>query len=124
MAMCSIPELVPTTLNLYSFNISRLMPNKYRHIGIVLSDAFVFFIVVVGPVVGRYAIDSGNDWRYIYYGGKSRFVLFALSTDILQDSLRRHSPSSLWLFYTILLNTRKAFHGERDWLGWIMLELY
>lgn len=47
----------------------RLMPNKYRHIGIVISDGFVFFIVVVGPVVGRYAIDVGNNWRYIYYGG-------------------------------------------------------
>jgi hypothetical protein len=46
------------------------MPNKYRHIGIVISDGFVFFIVVVGPVVGRYAIDVGNNWRYIYYGGK------------------------------------------------------
>ncbi|KAH6672054.1 fungal trichothecene efflux pump [Halenospora varia] len=61
MAMCSIPEL---------------MPNKYRHIGIVISDGFVFFIVVVGPVVGRYAIDVGNNWRYIYYGG---FVAEAIS---------------------------------------------
>ncbi|KAF2840344.1 MFS general substrate transporter [Patellaria atrata CBS 101060] len=54
MAMCSIPEL---------------MPNKYRHIGICLSDGFVFVIVVIGPVVGRYAIDNGDAWRYIYYGG-------------------------------------------------------
>lgn len=45
------------------------MPNKYRHIGIVISDGFVFFIVVVGPVVGRFAIDTGDNWRYIYYGG-------------------------------------------------------
>lgn len=54
MAMCSIPEL---------------MPNKYRHIGICISDGFVFLIVIIGPVVGRYAIDSGNSWKYIYYGG-------------------------------------------------------
>jgi MFS family permease len=54
MAMCSIPEL---------------MPNKFRHIGIALSDGFVFLIVVIGPVVGRYAVDSGDGWRYIYYGG-------------------------------------------------------
>lgn len=45
MAMCSIPEL---------------MPNKYRHIGITISDGFVFVIVVIGPVVGRYAIDNGS----------------------------------------------------------------
>ncbi|KAK3679198.1 hypothetical protein LTR78_000759 [Recurvomyces mirabilis] len=54
MAMCSIPEL---------------MPNKYRHIGICLSDGFVFLIVIIGPVVGRYAIDTDGGWRYIYYGG-------------------------------------------------------
>ncbi len=54
VAMCSIPEL---------------MPNKYRHIGIALSDGFVFLIVIIGPVVGRYAIDTGDGWKYIYYGG-------------------------------------------------------
>ncbi|KAK5169763.1 uncharacterized protein LTR77_005741 [Saxophila tyrrhenica] len=54
MAMCSIPEL---------------MPNRYRHIGICLSDGFVFVIVIFGPVVGRYAIDDGDSWKYIYYGG-------------------------------------------------------
>ena len=51
--MCSIPEL---------------MPNRYRHIGICLSDGFVFLIVIIGPVVGRYAIDAGDSWKYIYYG--------------------------------------------------------
>lgn len=55
MAMCSIPEL---------------MPNKYRHIGITISDGFVFLIVVIGPIVGRYAVDNGpRDWTYVYYGG-------------------------------------------------------
>jgi len=38
MAMCSIPEL---------------LPNKFRHIGICLSDGFVFLIVIIGPIVGR-----------------------------------------------------------------------
>jgi hypothetical protein len=51
--MCSIPEL---------------MPNRFRHIGITISDGFVFLIVIIGPVVGRYAIDSGNAWTYIFYG--------------------------------------------------------
>ncbi|EME77273.1 uncharacterized protein MYCFIDRAFT_42500 [Pseudocercospora fijiensis CIRAD86] len=54
MAMCSIPEL---------------MPNKYRHIGICISDGFVFVIVIIGPIVGRYAIDTGDAWKHIYYGG-------------------------------------------------------
>ena len=38
MAMCAIPEL---------------MPNKYRHIGICISDGFIYIIVVIGPIVGR-----------------------------------------------------------------------
>ena len=42
MSMCSIPEL---------------MPNKYRHIGICISDGFVFVIVVIGPVVGRVSLN-------------------------------------------------------------------
>src|ERR1700749_2073906 len=55
VSMCSIPEL---------------MPNKFRHIGIVLADGFVFIIVVIGPIVGRYAKDaSEHAWRNIYYAG-------------------------------------------------------
>ncbi|KAF2664301.1 MFS general substrate transporter [Microthyrium microscopicum] len=64
MSMCSIPEL---------------MPNKYRHIGITISDGFVFLIVVIGPVVGRYANDAGEGaWRAIYYAGfGAQFVSLA-----------------------------------------------
>ncbi|ERS98189.1 uncharacterized protein SPSK_06068 [Sporothrix schenckii 1099-18] len=55
MAMCSIPEL---------------MPNKYRHIGICLSDGFVFVIVVIGPIVGKYVIDGAQStWKYVYWAG-------------------------------------------------------
>ena len=54
LAMCAIPEL---------------MPNKFRHIGVCISDGFVFLVVIIGPVVGRYAIDTGHSWKYIYYGG-------------------------------------------------------
>lgn len=43
MAMCAIPEL---------------MPNKFRHIGICLSDGFVYVIVVIGPIVGRVSVFS------------------------------------------------------------------
>ena len=75
-------------------DIPRLMPNKYRHIGIVISDGFVFFIVVVGPVVGRYAIDVGDNWRFIYYGGRhfgsSRTRSFSLTA-----LCRIHSRDSL-----------------------------
>lgn len=73
MAMCSIPEL---------------MPNKYRHIGIAISDGFVFVIVVIGPVVGRYAIDSGDHWRFIYYG-----ILLLIPFTVTEEQLlMNHAP--------------------------------
>lgn len=62
MAMCSVPEL---------------LPNKFRHIGIVLSDGLLYVIVVIGPIVGRYAIDAGaRDWQYVYWCG---FILQLLT---------------------------------------------
>jgi hypothetical protein len=33
--------------------VAELLPNKFRHIGICLSDGFVFLIVIIGPIVGR-----------------------------------------------------------------------
>ena len=48
---------------------SELMPNKFRHIGICIADAVVFVVVVLGPVVGRYAIETGNNWQYIFWAG-------------------------------------------------------
>jgi hypothetical protein len=55
VSMCSVPEL---------------MPNKYRHIGITLSDLFSFIAVVIGPICGRYANDAGGKaWTYIFWAG-------------------------------------------------------
>lgn len=47
-----------------------LLPNKFRHIGVVLADGFVYLMVIIGPVVGRAAINYDDDrWRYIYWAG-------------------------------------------------------
>ncbi len=52
------------------FAVPELVPNKYRHIGVVLADLFVYVIIVIGPVAGRYAIlSSGESWRFLYWGG-------------------------------------------------------
>ena len=45
------------------------MPNKFRHIGICIADGVVFIVVVLGPIVGRYAIESGDSWQYIFWAG-------------------------------------------------------
>lgn len=65
MAMCAVPEL---------------MPNKYRHIGVTIADAVSFFAVIVGPVVGRFAIANGSAWRFIYWGG---FIAQAVSLALM-----------------------------------------
>jgi hypothetical protein len=41
---------------LAAFAIPELLPNKWRHIAVVIADAVVLFAVVVGPVAGRFAI--------------------------------------------------------------------
>ena len=34
-----------------------------------MADGVNFFVVVVGPIVGRYAIDRGDSaWRWLFYG--------------------------------------------------------
>lgn len=47
--------------------IPELLPNRMRHIGIVLADGLVFIILLMGPVVGRYSVDHGEAWRWMFY---------------------------------------------------------
>ncbi|CAN9135419.1 unnamed protein product [Alternaria alternata] len=53
---------------LVGLTIAELLPNKFRHIGICLSDGFVFLIVIIGPIVGRYAINV-DAWQWVYWAG-------------------------------------------------------
>jgi MFS family permease len=38
-----------------AFALPELLPNKWRHIGVVIADAGIYFDVIVGPVVSRIA---------------------------------------------------------------------
>ena len=49
-----------------AFALSELLPNKWRHIGVVLADLSTNFAVIVGPVTARYGIEDGN-WRWNFY---------------------------------------------------------
>ncbi|KAF4983581.1 hypothetical protein FZEAL_1031 [Fusarium zealandicum] len=53
---------------LAAFALPELLPNKWRHSAIVFADIGVYFAVVVGPVAGRFAIQRGGDWRWLFYG--------------------------------------------------------
>ncbi|EXJ65476.1 hypothetical protein A1O7_01817 [Cladophialophora yegresii CBS 114405] len=51
-----------------AFALPELLPNKWRHIGIVLADLMVYIIIIVFPVTARYGV-SGGDWRAHFYTG-------------------------------------------------------
>lgn len=52
---------------LAAFALPELLPNKWRPAAVVLADFGVFFAVVVGPVAGRFAIQHGDAWRWLFY---------------------------------------------------------
>jgi hypothetical protein len=57
--------------------VPELLPNKWRHIGVVLADGFVYIMIIIGPVVGRYAVlQLDNRWQFVYWGG---FVASAIA---------------------------------------------
>ena len=77
---------------LAAFALPELLPNKWRPAAVVLADIGVFFAVVVGPVAGRFAIQHGNAWIWLFYAPAiavvSTFRLVALwSTSRLCDSI-------------------------------------
>ncbi|RFU26282.1 hypothetical protein B7463_g10045, partial [Scytalidium lignicola] len=51
-----------------AFALSELLPNKWRHIGVVLADLSVFIAVTIAPVTGRYGLET-NSWGWNFYAG-------------------------------------------------------
>jgi MFS family permease len=49
-----------------AFSLSELLPNKWRHIGVVLADASTVIAVTVAPVSARFGIET-NTWRWNFY---------------------------------------------------------
>lgn len=49
-----------------AFALSELLPNKWRHLGIVFADLATLIAVVVGPVTARYGFYVSN-WRWNFY---------------------------------------------------------
>jgi MFS family permease len=53
---------------LAAFALPELLPNKWRHSAVVIADIGVYFAVLVGPVAGRFSIQHGEAWRWLFYG--------------------------------------------------------
>ncbi|TKA81099.1 hypothetical protein B0A49_00394 [Cryomyces minteri] len=49
-----------------AFALPELLPNKWRHIGVVLADVATFLSVIVAPVSGRFGFEQGT-WRWNFY---------------------------------------------------------
>jgi hypothetical protein len=49
-----------------TFALTELLPNKWRHIGVVLADAVVYITITLIPVTARYGYFVG-DWRVNFY---------------------------------------------------------
>ncbi|KAL1892009.1 hypothetical protein Sste5346_007353 [Sporothrix stenoceras] len=53
---------------LAAFALPELLPNRIRHIGILIADSSTWVAVLFGPIVGRYSITEGAErWRWMFY---------------------------------------------------------
>lgn len=59
---------------LAAFAIPELLPNRWRHIGVVIADGVAFFCVIGGPVTARVALANGA------VGASSVYFLAALTS--------------------------------------------
>lgn len=60
MAACAFIGFGGGNAQLAAFALPELLPNKWRHVAIVIADLGVYFAVLVGPVAGRFAAESGD----------------------------------------------------------------
>jgi len=67
--------------------VPELLPNKWRHIGIVISDAILFPILIVGPIIGRYAVrePTSRNWTWIFYASFIAMVLSFVAVYFLYE---------------------------------------
>ena len=49
-----------------AFALPELLPNKWRHIGVVIADAVIYVTVIVAPVTARYGIEFAT-WQWNYW---------------------------------------------------------
>ncbi|KAF1985674.1 MFS general substrate transporter [Aulographum hederae CBS 113979] len=57
-----------------AFALPELLPNKWRHIGVVIADAAVYATIIIIPVTARYGYYAG-DWRGNFYAGAAASFL-------------------------------------------------
>ena len=59
-----------------AFALAELLPNRWRHIGVVLADVATFISVIVAPVSARFGYENGS-WRWNFYAAAiAQFLSF------------------------------------------------
>lgn len=59
-----------------AFALSELLPNKWRHIGVIIADITTIMAVIIGPVSGRIGIENGN-WQWNFWAAAiAQFLSF------------------------------------------------
>jgi MFS family permease len=67
IAACACIGMGAGLCQLAAFALPELLPNRLRHIGVLIADASTWVAVLFGPIVGRYAIRHGDAWRWLFY---------------------------------------------------------
>ena len=49
-----------------AFALPELLPNKWRHIGVVMADAMIYVTVIVAPVTARFGWYQGG-WQWNFW---------------------------------------------------------
>ncbi len=66
---------------LAAFALPELLPNRIRHIGILIADASTWVAVLFGPITARYTVIEGVErWRWLFY---TPAILVAISFVLL-----------------------------------------
>ncbi|OJD29224.1 mfs general substrate transporter [Diplodia corticola] len=49
-----------------AFALPELLPNKWRHIGIIIADGTVYITILIAPITARYSYEFAN-WEWNFY---------------------------------------------------------
>lgn len=107
---------------LATFALPELLPNSWRHIGVVIADGVAFFPVIAGPVTARISIRHGDSVSPSLIAWIDMLIKSSGAGDIGPSSFRSLSPLSHSRCSTILQLTLVASHGTKPLDIWITLE--
>lgn len=101
-----------TAFQMAAFALSELLPNKWRHIGVVIADCTTLLAVIVAPVSGRFGFEMGT-WKWNFWA--AAIAQFASFLGLLFLYYPPAHPLVLPPYHisTLLMFTDMAFRSSR-----------